>query len=86
MPLTVVTEGQTGALMARHPMQFTARRGESMGEDSVWLAGRVAETCTLPQVLVALDRVSVHEDGQLRAVRGAGATDRPEPRSVDDPA
>lgn len=43
------------------------------------LAGRLAETRALSKVLVALDQVSVHEDGQLRAVRGAGAADRPEP-------
>jgi hypothetical protein len=65
--------------IARRQTQFAARHGEPMGEDNVWLAGRLAETRALSKVLVALDQVSVHEDGQLRAVRGAGAADRPEP-------
>ncbi|MFI5566840.1 tyrosine-type recombinase/integrase [Streptomyces sp. NPDC051740] len=70
---------QTEALIARRQAQFTARHGEPMGEDNIWLAGRLAETRALTKVLVALDQVSVHEDGHLRAVRGAGAADRPEP-------
>ncbi|MFE5604132.1 tyrosine-type recombinase/integrase [Streptomyces coelicoflavus] len=70
---------QSEALIARRQTQFTARHGEPMGEDNVWLAGRLAETRALGKVLVALDQVSVRENGQLRAVRGAGAADRPEP-------
>ncbi|MFD4791629.1 tyrosine-type recombinase/integrase [Streptomyces sp. NPDC058459] len=70
---------QTEALIGRRQAQFTARHGEPMGEDNIWLAGRLAETSALTKVLVALDQVSVHEDGQLRAVRGAGAADRPGP-------
>ncbi|MFR9794707.1 tyrosine-type recombinase/integrase [Streptomyces sp. MS06] len=74
--------GQTEALIARRQAQFTARHGEPMGEDNIWLAGRLAETRALNKVLVALDQVKVREDGQLRAVRGAGVVDRPEPRST----
>ncbi|OIJ86180.1 hypothetical protein BIV24_27070 [Streptomyces colonosanans] len=74
--------GQTEALIARRQAQFTARHGEPMGEDNIWLSGRLAETRALDKVLVALDQVSVREDGQLRAVRGAGAADRPESRST----
>ncbi|MEU8136524.1 tyrosine-type recombinase/integrase [Streptodolium elevatio] len=70
---------QSEALIARRQTQFTARHGEPMGEDNIWLAGRLAETRALIKVLVALDQVSVYEEGQLRAVRGAGAADRPEP-------
>jgi hypothetical protein len=73
---------QTEALIARRQTQFTARHGDPMGEDNIWLAGRLAETRALTKVLVALDQVSVHEDGQLRAVRGAGTADRPEPPST----
>lgn len=73
---------QSEALIARRQTQFTARHGEPMGEDNIWLAGRLAETRALTKVLVALDQVSVHEDGRLRAVRGAGAADRPEPLST----
>ncbi|MFJ8545950.1 tyrosine-type recombinase/integrase [Streptomyces sp. NPDC093586] len=73
---------ETEALIARRQTQFTARHGEPMGEDNIWLAGRLAETRALTKVLVALDQVSVHEDGQLRAVCGAGTAGRPEPPST----
>ncbi|MGW1982102.1 tyrosine-type recombinase/integrase [Streptomyces collinus] len=73
---------QTEALIARRQTQFAARHGEPMGEDNIWLAGRLAETRALTKVLVALDQVSVHEDGHFRAVRGAGAADRPDPATA----
>ena len=73
---------QSEALIARRQTQFAARHGEPMGEDNIWLAGRLSETRALTQVLVALDQIGVHDDGQLRAVRGAGAADRPEPLSA----
>ncbi|GAA0703647.1 hypothetical protein GCM10010193_68240 [Kitasatospora atroaurantiaca] len=50
-----------------------------MGEDNIRLAGRLAETSALTKVLVALDQIVVHDNGRPRAVRGAGATDRPGP-------
>ncbi|WP_436739827.1 hypothetical protein [Streptomyces sp. BBFR102] len=53
-----------------------------MGEDNIWLSGRLSETRALPQVIVALDQIGVHDEGQLRAVRGAGTTDRLEPRTT----
>lgn len=68
---------QTEALITRRQTQFTARHGEPMGEDNIWLAGRLAETRVLTKVLVALDQIGVHDDGQLRTVRGAGVADRP---------
>ncbi len=70
---------QTEALITRRQTQFTTRHGEPMGEDNIWLTGRLAETQALTKVLVALDQVGVHDDGRLRAVRGAGTSDRPEP-------
>ncbi|SEN41480.1 hypothetical protein [Nonomuraea pusilla] len=66
----------TEALIDRRQAQFTARFGEPMSEDNIWLAG--AETTALRKILVAIDQVAVHEDGKRRAVRGAGAPDRPE--------
>ncbi|MDH6222952.1 tyrosine-type recombinase/integrase [Streptomyces pseudovenezuelae] len=73
---------QTEALITRRQTQFTARHGEPMGEDNIWLAGRRAETRALTKVLVAVEQVGVQEGGSIRAVRGAGAPDRAEP-SVD---
>lgn len=73
---------QSEALITRRQTQFTARHGEPMGEDNIWLSGRLSETRALTQVIVALDQIGVHDEGQLRAVRGAGTTDRPEPRTT----
>ncbi|MFI5918113.1 hypothetical protein ACIA8M_06150 [Streptomyces anulatus] len=72
---------QTEALITRRQTQFTARHGEPMAEDNIWLAGRLSEARALTQVIVALDQIGVHDDGQLRAVRGAGAGPRGESRS-----
>nr|WP_042185172.1 tyrosine-type recombinase/integrase [Kibdelosporangium sp. MJ126-NF4]CEL16584.1 Mobile element protein [Kibdelosporangium sp. MJ126-NF4]CTQ89065.1 Mobile element protein [Kibdelosporangium sp. MJ126-NF4] len=69
---------QTEALVDQRQTQFAARYGEPMGEDNVWLAGRLAETTALRKVLVALDQVAVLDGDQMRAVRGAGVPDRPE--------
>ncbi|MDH6710645.1 hypothetical protein P3T27_007395 [Kitasatospora sp. MAA19] len=69
---------QTETLITRRQARFTARHSEPMGEENVWLAGRLSETRALSKVLVALDQIGVHDDGQLRAVRGAGTSDRPE--------
>ncbi|MFC7384229.1 tyrosine-type recombinase/integrase [Sphaerisporangium rhizosphaerae] len=69
---------QTEALITHRQTQFTARHGQPMGEDNIWLASRLAEMRALNKVLVTLDQIGVHDDGQLRALRGAGASDRPE--------
>ncbi|MFF3411168.1 hypothetical protein ACFYW8_34220 [Streptomyces sp. NPDC002742] len=73
---------QTKALIAQRQAQFTSRYGQPMGEDNVWLSGRLAETNALSKVLVALDRVGVQESGMLRAVRGAGTPDRAKPSAA----
>jgi hypothetical protein len=61
---------QTEALITRRQTQFTARHSEPMGEDNIWLAGRLSETRALSKVLVALDQIGVHDDGQLRGSVG----------------
>ncbi|WP_433237535.1 hypothetical protein ACQPYK_29100 [Streptosporangium sp. CA-135522] len=71
---------QSEELIVKRQAQFAARHGEPMREDNVWLAGRLAETGALRKVLLALDQVTVRGGGQLRAVRGAGAADQPEPK------
>lgn len=76
-----LTDTQT--LIDRRQAQFTARFGEPMGIDNIWLAGRLAETTALRKVLLALGQVTVHENGKHRAVRGAGALDRPEPAPTE---
>ncbi|MEU8268916.1 tyrosine-type recombinase/integrase [Sphaerisporangium sp. NPDC049002] len=67
---------QTEELVARRQAQFTARYGQPMEEDNVWLAGRLSETQALRKVLITLDQIGVRDGGKLRAVRGAGAADR----------
>lgn len=69
---------QTEALIGTRQTQFTARYGEPMSEDNVWLAGRKAETTAITKVLVSLSQVAIRDGDRMRAVRGAGATDRPE--------
>lgn len=73
---------ETERLMAQRQAQFAERYGEPMGDDNVWLAGRSAEVSSLRKVLIGLDQVGVHEDGQRRAIRGAGTSDRPDPSHV----
>jgi hypothetical protein len=73
---------QAEALISRRQAQFASRYGQPMGEDIIWLSGRLAETNALSKVLVALDRVGVQEDGTLRAVRAAGTPDRAEPSTA----
>ncbi|MET9089665.1 tyrosine-type recombinase/integrase [Streptomyces sp. NPDC004237] len=73
---------QTEALIARRQAQFASRHGQPMGDDNVWLSGRLAETNALSKVLVALDHVGVQDGERLRAVRGAGTPDRSQPPSA----
>jgi hypothetical protein len=68
----------TETLISKRQAQFTARHGEPMSSDNVWLSGRTAETAALRKVLIALDQVVVRRDRQAHAVRGAGTPDRPE--------
>lgn len=77
---------QTKALIDQRQTQFTARHGEPMTADNIWLAGRTAETRAIRKVLIALDRIAVRDGETLRAVRGAGATDRTEPNPTGDGA
>ncbi|MFF5211024.1 hypothetical protein [Streptosporangium sp. NPDC000396] len=68
----------TENLISRRQTQFTARHGEPMGADNIWLAGRTAETTALRKVLISLDELAMHSDGKTRAVRGAGTPGRRE--------
>ncbi|MGW6505890.1 tyrosine-type recombinase/integrase [Nonomuraea angiospora] len=74
----------TEKLISRRQAQFTARHGEPMSSDNVWLSGRTAEITALRKVLIALDEVVVRRNGQAHAVRGAGTPDRPDPISEEE--
>ncbi|MEV0314831.1 tyrosine-type recombinase/integrase [Nonomuraea fuscirosea] len=74
----------TENLISRRQTQFTARHGEPMGVDNIWLAGRMAETTALRKVLISLDELAVHSDGKTRAVRGTGTPTRRETTEGDN--
>ncbi|WP_051133634.1 tyrosine-type recombinase/integrase [Nocardia paucivorans] len=76
----------TERLIDQRQQQFTARYGEPMDTGNVWLDGRQGEATALRKVLVALDHITVHDNGQLRAVRGAGTLERPESPQLDTTA
>ncbi|MEV4014907.1 hypothetical protein AB0J35_30845 [Nonomuraea angiospora] len=69
----------TEKLISGRQAQFTARHGEPMSGDNVWLAGQTAETAALRKVLITLDQVAMRPEGPAHAVRGAGTPDRPDP-------
>lgn len=73
----------TSQLVHRRQAQFTARHGEPMGPDNVWLANRTREQTALRKILISLDEVGVRDGENLRAVRGAGAVDRESPLGGD---
>jgi integrase len=62
-------------LIAERQQAFTARTGQPMGEDNVWLAGRRQEQRALGQILLTLGETRL-ADGTTRAVRGAGVQAR----------
>ena len=53
------------------PNTFFARTGQHLGEDNIWLAGRLQEHDALGRVIVTLEQTRL-ADGTIQAVRGAG--------------
>ncbi|MCD9145870.1 tyrosine-type recombinase/integrase [Streptomyces albireticuli] len=70
---TLVQQRQeTLDLIERRQQAHTARYGEPMGDDNVWLRGRRNEAAAIESVLLAIDRVR-RGDGTFVPVQGAGA-------------
>jgi integrase len=61
----------TERLVAARQEAFTARYGNPMGDDNIWLQGRRGEVDSLNRILLSITDVTD------RAVRGAGVTDQP---------
>ena len=49
----------TGQLITQHREAFSARTGQEMGEDNVWLAGRRQEQDALGRIIVRLEHASL---------------------------
>ena len=64
--------GRTGQLIDDRREAFSARTGQEMSEDNVWLAGRRQEQDALGRIILKLEHTRL-ADGTVQAVRGAGA-------------
>jgi len=65
----------TGQLITQRREAFSARTGQEMSEDNVWLAGRRQEQDALGQIIVKLEQTRL-ADGSVQALRGAGTSAR----------
>ncbi len=66
---------RTGQLINERAAAFTARTGQKMSADNVWLAGRLQEQDALGRIIVKLEQIRL-ADGTTGALRGAGVTAR----------
>ncbi|HEY6421806.1 MAG TPA: tyrosine-type recombinase/integrase, partial [Pseudonocardiaceae bacterium] len=66
---------RTGQLITERAAAFTARTGQKMSADNVWLAGRLQEQDALGRIIVKLEQTRLAE-GTTGALRGAGVTAR----------
>jgi hypothetical protein len=65
----------TGQLITQRREAFSARTGQEMSEDNVWLAGRRQEQDALGRIIVKLEQTRL-ADGSVQALRGAGTSAR----------
>jgi hypothetical protein len=63
---------ETEGLVQRRQGAHTARFGEPMTEDNIWLRGRTEELAALDAILVSIAGVR-NADGDIVPLRGAGA-------------
>jgi integrase len=73
---------RTTQLIEERRAAFTARTGQQMNVDNVWLAGRQAEQDALGRIITALQRTQPDQPPGT-AVRGAGAAARTEALATD---
>lgn len=69
-------QDRTGNLIEQRRAAFTARTGQQMGEDNIWLAGRRQEHNALSRIIATLGKTAEPAVGGPRAVRGAGVEAR----------
>ena len=72
LPELRIQLGRTGQLIDDRREAFSARTGQEMSEDNVWLAGRRQEQDALGRIILKLEHTRL-ADGTVQAVRGAGA-------------
>jgi hypothetical protein len=75
LPELVAQRQRTEQLIADRQKAFTARTGQPMSEDNVWLAGRRQEQDDLGRIVLKLEQTRL-ADGPPQAVRGAGVDAR----------
>jgi hypothetical protein len=75
LPELTAQRQRTAQLIDDRQNAFTARTGQPMGEDNVWLAGRRQEQDALSRIIVKLEQTRL-ADGPSQAVRGAGVEAR----------
>ena len=66
---------RTEQLIIQRREAFSARTGQDLSEDNVWLAGRRQEQDALGRIIVRLEQTR-RADGSVQALRGSGASAR----------
>ncbi|MFE3645661.1 tyrosine-type recombinase/integrase [Streptomyces sp. NPDC059169] len=75
LPELTAQQQRTGQLIEERQNAFTARTGQPMSEENVWLAGRRQEQDALGRIILKLEQTRL-ADGPPQAVRGAGVDAR----------
>ena len=75
LPELTAQRQRTAQLIEERQNAFTARTGQPMGEEDVWLAGRRQEQDALGRIILKLEQTRL-ADGPCQAVRGAGVDAR----------
>jgi hypothetical protein len=75
LPELTTQQARTAQLIDERRAAFTARTGQQMSADNVWLAGRRAEQDALGRIITALAQAQP-DHAPLTAVRGAGVAAR----------
>jgi integrase len=81
LPELTTQAARTGQLIDERCAAFTARTGQAMSADNVWLAGRRAEQDALAHIIATLEQAQLL-DGAA-AVRGAGVAARTDALTTD---
>jgi hypothetical protein len=74
LPELTSQQHRTDRLIEERQNAFTARTGQPMSEDNIWLTGRRQEQDALGRIILKLEATRLAD--QPRAVRGAGVGDR----------
>lgn len=84
LPELTAQLSRTEQLIGERREAFTARTGQELGDDNIWLAGRRQEQDALGRIIVRLEQARL-ADGAVRALRGAGVSARTEAITASQP-